>query len=245
MSTRDDDLAQAFRAVRDRYDGSHHESDATLRRVLVATRQQSRTRRLTRWVVLPLAATLAASTAWAGATGRLSPAIATMLDAMRGEHPSPTPDLSALATPQPPTSIAPPPPAVVAEDPTPTPAPETPVPVAEKAPLAPPSASTRIVQTTPIASAPDPNAPLFEEAHRIHFTEHDPARALAAWDRYLAAAPRGRFAPEARYNRALSLVRLGRHAEAKTALTAFASGTYGEYRRADAKALLEALSRDE
>ena len=68
------------------------------------------------------------------------------------------------------------------------------------------------------SSAADPNATLFAEAHRLHFTEHDPARAVAAWDRYLAAAPRGKFAHEARYNRALALVRVGRHAEAKQEL---------------------------
>jgi hypothetical protein len=94
-------------------------------------------------------------------------------------------------------------------------------------------------------TAIDPAAALFAEAHRVHFTERDPAGALAAWDRYLAAAPSGRFAPEARYNRALSLVRVGRHAEAKTELTAFANGAHGEYRRTEARALLDAMSRDE
>lgn len=75
--------------------------------------------------------------------------------------------------------------------------------------------------------------------------EKDPARAIAAWDAYLAAAPNGRFAPEARYNRALALVRLGRHAEAKKELEAFANGSFGEYRRTEARALLDALARDE
>jgi hypothetical protein len=40
-------------------------------------------------------------------------------------------------------------------------------------------------------------------------------------------------------------VRLDRHDEAKKELGAFASGTYGDYRRSEARALLEALSRDE
>jgi hypothetical protein len=61
---------------------------------------------------------------------------------------------------------------------------------------------------------------------------------LAAWDAYLAAAPNGAFAPEAHYNRALSLIRLGRNAEAKSALAPFASGAYGGYRQAEARALL-------
>jgi len=67
-------------------------------------------------------------------------------------------------------------------------------------------------------------------------------RALTAWDAYLAAAPRGQLAPEARYNRALSLVRLGRIAEARAALAPFANGPAGGYRRAEAAALLERLS---
>lgn len=95
------------------------------------------------------------------------------------------------------------------------------------------------------ATAPsDPNAALFAEAHRRHFVERDPHRALAAWDRYLAAAPNGRFVPEARYNRALTLVRMGRNVEAKRGLELFANGMYGPYRQDEAHALLDALDRD-
>jgi hypothetical protein len=74
-----------------------------------------------------------------------------------------------------------------------------------------------------------------------HFVDHDPARALAGWDAYLGAAPSGPFAPEARYNRALSLIRLGRNAEARTALEPFANGSYGGYRKDEASALLERI----
>ncbi len=83
---------------------------------------------------------------------------------------------------------------------------------------------------------------LYRAAHTAHFVDHDPTRALAAWDAYLAAAPNGQLAPEARYNRALSLVRLGRTGEARAALTPFADGVYGGYRKAEASALLERLS---
>lgn len=242
------DLGRAFRAVRDRYDGTSGESEATLRRALLATRMQSRRRRITRWVVLPIAATLAASTAWAGVTGRLAPALSSISDVFHAEHapPAPPPALPpSVAHVAPPASVAPvePPPVetAAAEETAPaetTPAPEPPKPrAAVSAPPSPPPPRAT-------ASAPDPHATLFEEAHRLHFQDHDPARALVAWDRYLAAAPNGRFAPEARYNRALTLIRLGRHAEAKPALEAFANGTYGEYRRSEAKALLEALARD-
>jgi hypothetical protein len=47
--------------------------------------------------------------------------------------------------------------------------------------------------------------------------------------------------PEARYNRALCLLRLHRNDEARAALTPFAQGRYGSYRRADAEKLLEAV----
>jgi hypothetical protein len=83
---------------------------------------------------------------------------------------------------------------------------------------------------------------IYREAHEAHFVKKDPASALPLWDRYLAAAgPSGRFALEARYNRAICLVRLGRRAEAKTALTPFANGDYGGYRRDEATQLLTTL----
>ncbi len=83
---------------------------------------------------------------------------------------------------------------------------------------------------------------LYHAAHEAHFAKKDPTLALAAWDAYLAAAgPSGRFSLEARYYRAISLIRLGRSAEARTALESFARGEYGEYRRDDARRLLESL----
>ncbi len=96
---------------------------------------------------------------------------------------------------------------------------------------------------SPRAAPPDADA-LYLEAHELHFVSRDPARALAAWDRYLAAAPDGRFAVEARYNRALDLVRLGRLAAARAALAPFASGELEGYRRREAEALLTALSAE-
>jgi hypothetical protein len=82
---------------------------------------------------------------------------------------------------------------------------------------------------------------LYRAAHRAHFQQHDCQGAVLAWQRYLAGAPRGRFTLEARYNRALCLVRLGREREAATALRPFAQGSFGGYRQSDARALLDAL----
>ncbi|MBX3234202.1 MAG: hypothetical protein KIT84_40315 [Labilithrix sp.] len=83
---------------------------------------------------------------------------------------------------------------------------------------------------------------LYREAHDAHFERRDPQAALVAWDRYLAAAgTNGKFVLEARYNRALSLVRLGRKTEAVHALKPFANGDYGGYRREEAIRLLQTL----
>ena len=62
----------------------------------------------------------------------------------------------------------------------------------------------------------------YEAAHRAHFAERDPTKALRGWDAYLAAYPDGRFSLEARYNRALTLVRLGRTDEARDLIAALA-----------------------
>ena len=87
----------------------------------------------------------------------------------------------------------------------------------------------------------DQESPLYEAAHEAHFVARDPARALVAWDAYLAKYPNGRFAPEAKYNRALSLLRLGRRDEGREALAPFADGVHGDYRRREAKKLRDAL----
>lgn len=83
---------------------------------------------------------------------------------------------------------------------------------------------------------------LFRDAHETMFVTRDARRALSGWESYLAAAPRGRFAPEAEWNRALCLVRLGLPG-AGEALAPFADGARGDYRRREARALLAALAR--
>jgi hypothetical protein len=91
------------------------------------------------------------------------------------------------------------------------------------------------------APAPGPSdaeADAYGRAHRAHFDESAPERALGAWDDYLRLYPRGAFEPEARFNRAISLVRLRRFAQAERALRSFADGRLGGYRRAEAEQLL-------
>jgi hypothetical protein len=268
----DDDLKAAFRSVRDAYDGTNAEANATLHRALFRTRAGARRGRLTRWVVVPIAAAPAATTAWAGMSGKLTPAVESVLESLRPERTPPAPapapaPTTAAALPSEPASTASPAEGAQLEAPSAA-APAVPLAVVAPPPAAPPVVAPRSgssdpapsplpaaapvdpphggepAPAAPSAHAPDPYAGLFAEAHRLHFIDRDPARALAAWDRYLAAAPEGRFAPEARYNRALALVRLGRHAEARAELAPFARGAYGSYRRDEAKALLDALARD-
>jgi hypothetical protein len=57
----------------------------------------------------------------------------------------------------------------------------------------------------------------------------------------LQAFPSGRFVPEARYNRAIDLLKLRRYSEARVALQPFADDAYGSYHREQARAMLRSL----
>jgi hypothetical protein len=94
------------------------------------------------------------------------------------------------------------------------------------------------------AGSDDADEALYRAAHEAHFGARAPAAAVRAWERYLRAQPHGRFRPEAEYNRALCLIRLGRDEDARAALAPFISSGRDGYRSREARALLEALSRD-
>jgi TolA-binding protein len=98
-------------------------------------------------------------------------------------------------------------------------------------------------QRRPRTPAPisDAEARAYARAHRAHFADDAPARALDAWDAYLAAFPHGAFAPEAAYNRAICLVRLERRDAAARALRRIAAAPPGSYRRDEALRLLDWL----
>jgi hypothetical protein len=111
-----------------------------------------------------------------------------------------------------------------------------------------PAAADAPATVAPVAAPPvlatssSATLALFHRAHQLHFRQRDAAAALAAWDRYLQADPDGPLVLEARYNRALCLVRLGRADEARAALQPFADGTLVHYRRDEARALVQSLS---
>lgn len=233
-------LAEATRALRETESVSEFEARATRARVMTGL-HQTRVRRRTRWAfLLPIAASFVAVSAWGAASGQAR-VVLERLERYIGVTPRPPaqtnltprktlarPALSTASEPtahvaSPEVQLAPAPPAAAAETVPARPAPST-------------SASAARAERI------DPALSLYRVAHTAHFVDRDPARALAAWDAYLRAAPRGQFAPEARYNRALSLVRLGRNQEARSALEPFANGDYGGYRQADARALVERIA---
>ena len=137
-----------------------------------------------------------------------------------------------------------PPAPALAPVPTPAPAPAPPAPAQAPSPPRPHATAPRAATSPPPSAAGTARSAeltLYEIAHRLHFRERDPVRALAAWDHYLQVAPSGTLVLEARYNRALCLYRLGRMTEAAAALAPFASGQVGDgYRQAEARALLGA-----
>jgi hypothetical protein len=247
-----DALDRAVRALRASGDLARRDDGETRRRVLRAVAIRGRRRRgLVRWG-LPLAAALALSSAWAASGGRLGTSwlAARAVVTANGEAPV-APRLGVGAAGD---SI----PAIVAAPPS-TPDTSPPVVTVEDLPAAPapgsvggvlPDSPPRPRRTTLSARAPAARAPpaaetddLYAVAHRAHFVDRNPAAALAAWDAYLRAAPSGALAPEARYNRALCLVRLGRREDAIAALQPFASRGHGSYRQREAAELVETLQR--
>jgi TolA-binding protein len=115
--------------------------------------------------------------------------------------------------------------------------PPTPAPPHEAEPPAPRTAVAQAAPTPPR----DAELVRFRAAHDTHYRASDPLAAILAYRDYLAAYPQGRFVPEARYNIALNLLRLGRHGEARQQLEPFARGDYGDYRRQAATRLLRSL----
>lgn len=94
----------------------------------------------------------------------------------------------------------------------------------------------------PAQVASEPGLALYTAAQRAHFRAKDCGTAVRLYESYLESAPSGAFATEARYNRSLCLLRLGRTAEARPVLSAFARGAYGDYRKVEATRVLDATA---
>ena len=238
----DELLKEATRALREEAADEAADGRFTRARVMASLHQGKVQRRTRLAFILPLAACLAAGTAWGAVTGRL-PALFQAVAQVVGYSSQPSklsePKASRRAATKPQTTPA-------VEAPVPAPIEPMPEPLAGTKPDSTKAPATPAVNAMPSvsssASFQDTDGDLYRLAHEAHFTSHDYGRALAGWNAYLQAAPNGRFATEARYNRAICLLRLGRDAEARQALEPFASGELG-YRQNEARELLEELSR--
>jgi len=254
-----DVLARASQALCEQ--ASAPSPDASRTRTLVMLKASRRERRSRRLVMLsPIAAVLGISTAWASTHDEelVWKQVEGLLGAIHARVELPVRKGAAgVPAPSVPADMVQPAAAIAVQ------APELQV---DELPLAPATSSPRVQEPGPgsrhdlvapvlqgSAPAPQNDAPaasdrledegasLYAAAHHAHFVERDPGKALRAWDAFLAAAPESPLAPEARYNRALALVRLDRRAAARRALEPFARGVYGSYRTREARALIDAL----
>jgi len=244
-----DALAPWIQAYRDENSGASLDARAIRRRVLVGMGARQRRRLTALRFVLPVAATFIGSVALAASQGALprledvrawlgvaeTPSaplpIAPRAKAKRGHQSSPAPS----AAPPAPSAVLPA--ATVAPAPAPTPEPAASLSL-EDLPVE-PVKPTRPRRVSENALSIDLAA--YEQAHRLHFGGSDPARALGAWDAYLASHPSGTFAPEARFNRAVCLLRLGRRSEARAVLEPIAEQSPGAYGRERARNMLDAM----
>jgi hypothetical protein len=233
----DDILEQATRALREETDAKANESARFTRsRVLASVHKTDRRRRSVVAFLLPIAAVLVGSTAFAASGGNWKRVAQVMgfVDPPATVAPPPEPPapITRAARPRPTPAVVPEPQPAPEPTPEPTPEPAKPVVALKTKASAPPAVA---------ADLSDPEIALYKKAHQLHFEGGSPGAALAAWEAYLAKSPRGRFAVEASYNRAIALTRLGRTGEARAALEPFANGRYGNYRKESANALLQAL----
>jgi hypothetical protein len=232
-------LEAAVAATKRQFQGQAERADATEVRILTAARRRARPRRAL-WLA-PIAAAFVISAALASQFGmQLAELGARLFDRTAAQPTSPAPaapgPAAAEASSAPAASNQLPEPDALEAAPTPSATPPIPRPASRLAtPVPSSSASSSAVEV----SAPADELALYKQAHRAHFADQDYARALAGWDQYLATAPRGTFALEARYNRAIALHRLGNRAAAIEALRPFANGAYGRYRQEEARQLIE------
>lgn len=260
MSGEPNDVLQAAtRALREETSRPDTSARFTRLRVMASLRESEVRRRTQTVLLLPFAACLAVASAWGMAAGTITDMREAVTRALGIEvapaEPSAKPaekrPRRLAKPPSEPRPLAPvpgapsDPEAAPANDPEPAPAPAPIEGSAETLDEAPkPLVNQALRPLRPRAAAPDPAHELYRAAHQAHFGGGDWQRALTAWEAYLRAAPRGRLAPEARYNRALCLARLGRTAAAREALEPFARASAGSYRQREASELLAVLAEN-
>jgi TolA-binding protein len=266
----DDVLDRSIRAYREENPGTALDANAVRRRILVGAGVRRHRRLFFVRFAVPIAATFCVSVAVAASHGGLprlddvrewlgiaetqasattaAPEHFRSAPVARPEAPATAPAIVPSAPVEAPPESEPPAepvPVPVLErrtSPAPLPRATSPVPAPPRGSLAPaeprPEGTSRVPDTRPNLLTAD--LAHYEQAHRLHFHGADPAAALRAWDAYLARYPAGTFAPEARFNRAVCLLRLGRRAEAKGILTPIAESSFA-YGRERARALLTAM----
>jgi hypothetical protein len=240
-----DDAVQALRETTAEEEAGHRFTRA---RVMASLHQGTVRRRTRLAFVLPLAASFVAASAWGVSSGKAQSFLREVGESVGILPAAPPVEVPASKPRKGPRAAAPQPKPV--EEKAAEVAPEEkaievvpdPPPAVQEKPATRASSSS-VTSAAPVASAPDPELELYRAAHRAHFQEQDTLRALGGWNAYLEQNPNGRFVLEARYNRALCLVRLGRKDEARAALSPFANGSFGGYREREAKELIEALSK--
>jgi len=223
----DDLLTRATASLRGSTAPSLPGQRGEIERIVAEVRVRARRRRRLLLLMMQIAALTLGAGAWAAASGRLSRVLAHFTPATIDVAPVPRPPARGRA----PVNAAP----AAAE-----PAVMSGAPPAAPVLPAPPRGGARPA-AAPVTGAPHA-ADLYRLAHEAHFVRRDWAAAVRAWDHYLAADKTGQLVPEARFNRALALARLGRTQEAADALQLFADGEYGSYRQDDARRLLQHLT---
>lgn len=273
----DDLLQQMTNALRDEYDGAVPVPEATRARVIRALGERRPRRRKWLAVGIPLLALMGGSTAWAAATGRLDHIVEQALSivapvADEAPQEQAEPNEGARRTGAVPKAVPELPDETEKEEEEPEEASEPEETEQEKDETAKaaqepaPTPSHALVRQPTVNLEPpsdegeeteseEPKEPeedhtallTYRGAHRAQFASGDCSEAIVGYAQYLDMAPSGPFAVDARYNRGVCLIRLGRHGEARIALEPFAQGKYGDYRRAQSEQLLEALdgSREE
>ena len=114
---------------------------------------------------------------------------------------------------------------------------------ADEEAAAPASRSPRLRPSSSRGLAGSTELDTYERAHRMHFHESSPRATLRGWNEYIARFPQGRFLPEAQFNRAICLVRLGDIERAREVLLRLTAAGGSDHPKEQAEKLLARLGQ--